>query len=503
MPEPALAGALLAWRRALGGRHVHTDLPTLTEYETATFPTRQRVVAVLRPVRAEQVAAALRIATQHRVAVHPISRGFNWGYGCRVPTRSHAAVLDLGGLCGIRRFSEALGHVHVEPGVTFAQLADYLSKRHSRRVAPAIGSSLQASVLGNALERGIGIGSFANRVESLCNLDVVLPTGERIRTGFGRLPRATSQDVQRLGVGPSLDGLFSQSGLGVVVGATVWLARRCAYQGTVRLTIEPRQLGQAIVALREIIGAEVIRGVVKLNNRYSVLMGMYASAVLREGFFPIPRPLVLRGSERWWSSTITVVGDDPSELRARLAYVKRRLANEVKQVETTTVRRSGRRVLPDDVSVEPVPSVMYWRAAPPLPSRLAPRRDGRGALFCCPAVPLEPRHIQRAVALVEKHFLAMSFEPYVTVNMMTERVAYIVSGIFYDRRSPGEDARAMRAHHRAFAACIKQGYYPYRMGNQTMDEMPALVDDSEPVIGRIRRALDPAGVLADNRYGLR
>src|SRR5688500_8486852 len=111
------APALRAWRRALGASAVVTDSGQLERYQTATFATTQRIWAVLRPTRVEQVQRVLRIAARYRVALYPISQGKNWGYGSRVPVTDGCAVLELSRLNRITEFDEALGYVRVEPGV--------------------------------------------------------------------------------------------------------------------------------------------------------------------------------------------------------------------------------------------------------------------------------------------------------------------------------------------------------------------------------------------------
>lgn len=47
-------------------------------------------------------------------------------------------------------------------------------------------------------------------------LEVVLPTGEVIRTGMGALPGNNSWQIFPYGFGPYSDGLFSQSNFGIV-----------------------------------------------------------------------------------------------------------------------------------------------------------------------------------------------------------------------------------------------------------------------------------------------
>lgn len=73
-----------------------------------------------------------------------------------------------------------------------------------------------------------------------CGMEIVLPTGELMRTGMGAMPqpRAAGEPAVRLdeepgnkcwqlfpyGFGPYNDGLFSQSNLGVVTKMGIWVS---------------------------------------------------------------------------------------------------------------------------------------------------------------------------------------------------------------------------------------------------------------------------------------
>src|SRR5258708_6482277 len=95
-PRPReTARAIREWTEALGADNVVTDAPSLAAAESATFATRQRVVAILRPKDRSEVQACVRVANATGVPVYPVSRGRNWGYGSRVPPVSNSAVLDL------------------------------------------------------------------------------------------------------------------------------------------------------------------------------------------------------------------------------------------------------------------------------------------------------------------------------------------------------------------------------------------------------------------------
>ncbi len=213
--------ALAAFAEAVGAAHVIADDAPLAAAGSATFATSQRVSAIVRAGSREEVQACLRVANQLRVPVYPVSRGKNWGFGSRVPVRDGSVLLDLGRMNRIVDFDEALAYVTVEPGVTFADLYAFLRERGSRLFASSTGGSPYASVVGNALERGDGSGPLGDRAAHACALEVVLPTGEVVHTGHDRFAGARTAPVFRWGVGASLDGLFSQSNLGVVTRMTI------------------------------------------------------------------------------------------------------------------------------------------------------------------------------------------------------------------------------------------------------------------------------------------
>lgn len=479
--------ALRAWRRALGARHVEADPAAIAAYERATFPTSQRVVAVIRPGSVAEVQRALAIASREGVRIHPVSRGFNWGYGSRVPREDGSAVLELSRLRRISALDDELGVVTVQAGVSFAELAAYLARRGSRRMLTVTGGSPHASVVANALERGIGFGVGGNRVETVCALEVVLATGERVRTGFARYPRARAARVHRAGLGPSLDGLFAQSNLGVTTSAALWLAPRPRWAGGIQVRIPHRALACALAIFRALLGGGTLRGVVKVANAEGTRMG---------GGPP------LRGRARPWICYLHVTGDDRAELAARLDHIARSLAArpalgverfEIVELAGFAGPYAG---IPGEGGL-----AVLAHGRPPAPPG-APIEPS-GVLFLCPAVPLRGAAVVEVVDLLAGHARAGGFAPYLTLNLMDERAVHVVFGVFYDRDAPGLDRRAMQTYRRAFDACIARGYYPYRLGIQSMNQLPRYADATGDVLARIRRALDPAGILGRGIYEAR
>ena len=155
----------------------------------------------MRPGNRDEVQSVVRIANRFRVPIYPFSTGKNWGYGSRVPV-TDGVLLDLGRLNRILDFDESLAYVTLEPGVTQRQLFAFLRDRGSRLWMDATGASPDCSIIGNTLERGFGHTPMGDHCSNVCGLEVVLPTGDCIDTGFARFPSARTGALSRWGIGP-------------------------------------------------------------------------------------------------------------------------------------------------------------------------------------------------------------------------------------------------------------------------------------------------------------
>jgi hypothetical protein len=142
----------------------------------------------------------------------------------------------------------------------------------------------------------------------------------------------------------------------------------------------------------------------------------------------------------------------------------------------------------------------YW-AKPSTPERdLDPDRDRCGVVWVCAALPLRGRDVARLATVVESVMPAHGFDPMLAVVAPTERCAYAVPSILYDRDEAGADARAKRCHDALLDAFAREQWLPHRLGVGAMERMAGWTDDSAAVLRRVRAALDPAAVVAPGRY---
>ena len=498
------AAAIAAWREALGAEHVVEGPPL-----RATFAADREVTALLSPGSVGEVQECLRIANRCGTPLHPVSAGRNWGYGSQLPPRTRCAVLHLGRLDKILDFNPEMAWVTVEPGVTFRQLHAFLVEKNATLFATTTGASPEASLIGNALERGDGRGPCGDRFAHLCNLQVVLPSGELIHTGFGRWPDALAANAGRWGLGPDLDGLFAQSGLGVVTRATIWLTPlpRCLHQGIWRIERD-EQLPAVVDALRGLRLRGALRSTVALWNDYKTLTLLRQFPwELTGGETPLSREWMATLREgAWygrWSGALAIYGASRAQADADRALVEEALQPVVNQIdfapplEPTAMATAVGPLLgvPDAQNVTSV----YWRKRTPPPSPLDPDRDGCGVMWCSVAVPLEGRAAKDAALRMEVTALAHGFEPLIAMIAPTERLLYLVASLVWDRDVPGDDQRAQACHDALLAEAIAHGAYPFRLGIHSMGAAPP-----DPAYARLlatlKDALDPGHILSPGRY---
>jgi 4-cresol dehydrogenase (hydroxylating) flavoprotein subunit len=178
--------------------------------------------AAVRPASVEEVRAIVKVANEFKIPLWVVSRGKNLGYGGAAPCVAGSVTLDLGRMNRILEVNEEFCYAVVEPGVTFFDLYEHIRARKMNMwlSVPALG---WGSVIGNALDRGVGYTPYGEHSNSICGMEVVLPDGEVIRTGMGALSLGKTWHMFKHGYGPTVDGLFLQSNFGIVTKAGMWL----------------------------------------------------------------------------------------------------------------------------------------------------------------------------------------------------------------------------------------------------------------------------------------
>ncbi|MFO1491876.1 MAG: FAD-binding oxidoreductase [Kiritimatiellia bacterium] len=519
-----LAAALDAWSAALGPSAV--SIPASPR--TAADGSQRRIPAVLSPSTTADVREVVRIAARFRTPVHPVSRGRNWGMGSALPPRDDTVVVDLARLDRIREINAGGLHAVLEPGVTQGALHRQL--RGTGLVFNVTGSSADSSILGNALERGVGY--FASRADSLTALEVVTGTGEILRTGFGAIEGARTAHLYRHGIGPSLDGLFAQSGFGIVTAAGFGLMRAWERPAafTLRLRDEARlaDLVDRFASLRE---DGVIRSVVHLAD---AVRGRITLAPLLAAQLPdheqdrVDSLLHHFGYDGW--GAVSGMGGPADVSRACARVLARRLSEFGRfQVFTPrTFRVAGRilsalgraglarrhhcllqavRPLAGLAWGEPTDETLggvFW----PVPGEQArwrgkdPDSSTAGLMYILPILPARGRVAVPAANHARAFLRSRGFEAAITLNLLDERSLEAVISIDFSRAEPGRAETARQAMNELEEWFLRAGFPPYRLGIDSASPLASVSPETRRVLAGLKNTFDPAGIISPGRYGL-
>ncbi|MBI3965625.1 MAG: FAD-binding oxidoreductase [Chloroflexi bacterium] len=529
-----LGAALEEWRRHLGSPFVITDQAALASAGTATYATSQRIPAILRPGSREDVQTCVRIANRYGVPLYPVSTGKNWGYGSTVPLTDGCVLVELTRLNRIVDFDEQLGYLTVEPGVTFQQAFDYLRRRSSKLLLSASGASPDASLIGQTVERGLGVGRLADRLASTCGFEVILPTGECVRTGFERFPSAAAAKVHRWGLGPHLDGLFTQSNLGIVTQMTFWLQPCPERIQVVYFGLNDEAGFDRLVdgLQRQAMHGLLTPALTLFNDfRFFAAQEQYPwEAVGGQPLRPNLLRLLIRQAAPFgvplgaWQGDVAFFAHSEDEARVHLQLLEHELRPlvdswtvvEASQPELLDLLKRGAEPAAVTGADSPLRGMLlrkylgvpqsgglrqlYWRKRVPAPADIDPHRDRCGVIWMSPVVPFASPHVRAAVDAVTIATLDAGFEPAITLQCVSERHVVLITSLHYDREIPGEDERAADWHRDLAGRLRESGYYPYRQSTLALAQSGEGSGAYEELLRTLKRALDPNDILAPGRY---
>lgn len=524
--------AIDEWRKAIGPDHVQVEASGLLAVSKATFATAQRIPAVIFPGSTAEVQACVRIANQYRVPIYPISKGKNWGYGSKVPVGDGNIVMDLGRMNRISDYDDALAYATVGPGVTQGQISEYLQKQGGRLFMAVSGGPRDSSLIGNTLERGVAKSVYGDRLAHVAGMEVVLPTGEVIRTGHARYPGSYLGPVSEWGVGPALNGLFSQSNLGIVTRMTFWLSPVPPFFQTLFFSVKnDSKLAAVVDALRRLrLGGMALP--VGLWNDYRMLATRSRYPFERTGgATPIPASVLAEEKRRLkiarWNGWGALYNQSREQGLADRRLITRALAGKVDNLLFLDDKRArqierfswiARLVLGRDPAIlvrlhressfkgfteDEFVSMAYWRKKGPIPAEMDADRDGCGTIWTYPSLPFEGQHTSQLVTITEDICLRHGFEPKIALLCVTARKINVAINPVYDRSVLGEDERAMACHHELIGALHKAGYLSSRLGIHSMDSLPEPDDDYGYFMMTMKQALDPNDILSPGRYDFR
>ena len=250
----------------VGAEHVSDKPAVLAAYLSRSIMGIEAVKpdVVVRPKYVEEVRKVLMLANEYRIPVTPMAGGLSGGFA--LPLIKPAGILlDLSRMNRILKVDPDARYMVVEPGVRNGPLWAYFRKNYPEYAPPIPdGAPPAATVVGDALERGFTIvtNKAGPAADLVLGLEVVLPTGEVVRTGSWALPGA--QPFYKWGLGPDFTGIFlgAQGTMGVVTKLAVKIFPHSEHKDILAFGFEnPQDMIEAtMMVLKQEVGVMVQGG---------------------------------------------------------------------------------------------------------------------------------------------------------------------------------------------------------------------------------------------------
>ncbi|KAF2457767.1 glycolate oxidase [Lineolata rhizophorae] len=472
--------------------------------------------AAVCPTSVEELQGVLKVSNKYKIPVWTFSLGKNLGYGGPAPRLNGSVALDLHRMNKIIEVNEKYSYAVVEPGVTFTELYKYCAK-NKLKVWPSVPSLGWGSVIGNTLDRGTGFTPTATHHQHICGLEAVLPDGDVVRTGQFAVSNSPSAHLSKFTFGPSIEGLFLQSSLGVVTKMGIWLhPQPQAYMSCVFDMPE----FEDVATIVDVFGALRRDGLLPSTVYVSNIVEWTAMLGRRDELWPHKSPIpdwkLRELGEKidlgYWSAKFGLYGPK-AVIQAHFDELKRIVAEKA---PTGRLRgdvfegKDGKLLEATDIPEEHggffvgVPSL--WSL--PMVGYRLPKQGGGGVgahIDYSPIVPSSGATVLEWVKTAKKICEKENFDLFCDF-FMHERHVIFVNMMTFDKTNPEHRRAVETIFHNLFKEGRKRGFSKYRSHVNYMDLVADLYDFNNHAyrrfVEKIKDSLDPNGILSPGKQGI-
>jgi 4-cresol dehydrogenase (hydroxylating) len=460
------------------------------------------------PQSVEEVQAIVRIANRYRIPLWPISTGRNLGYGGAAPRLSGTMVLDLKRMNRVLEVDEPLACALIEPGVSYFDFYRHLRERQYKLWLDCPDPGW-GSLIGNALEHGVGSTPMRDHFDCHCGMEVVLPSGELVRTGMGAMPGNRLWQAFKYGFGPHISPIFGQSSFGIVTKMGIWLLPEQEQVISYRITV-PRNadLEPFLDAMLYLVNSGIVDSSWQLGSPIrasmdpDILSALQANAADEE--------LERLGASKqlgYWSTRIRFYG--PVAVNAARWDCVRRLLAPIRGVSFEEGR--AYRFPMDTDRIEDDPADLFAKGGLGIPSLAIfsglARAGSQGHVFFSPIIPATAEEYRKAQAVFSKACAQLAMPPLHVIGGWSwfRRTLVLLLGLAVTRDIPSN--QVLRANYRRLVQiAAENGWSEYRTAPAFMDDVMRELSFNDHALRRlherIKDALDPNGILAPGKSGI-
>lgn len=453
-------------------------------YKPTTTGASRMLAGVIKPQTSLEIQGVIEASRQHKIKLYPISAGRNWGYSDSMPATDHNVIVDLSLMQGIRNYDPEMGTVTIEPGVTQQQLGDFLRAQGGLHVISVTGSSPEASIIGNYLERGFGLLPVMDHAYSIMSLRAIMGNGDLYQSPLLSCGAEKSASLFRWGVGPYTDGLFFQSSFGIVTEMTIRLARRAESTQVSFIEVgDENRLWHALPLLRELRESWPLETLqIKILNGYYTLASMgfkkddidaaggYQGALKRydvppytlmisvSGASALSRVMVNEIRHRFSFSRRLIVLNERLIKIGRLAapLLPAKMKHKISSAESLWSLLQGQ---PGTAMIGKIP---YFRMSNNANLQLDhPAQDRCGIIWFALSLPLTRKGIEDFQSLTAYAEKDCGFSPIVNYTNYNHVSCIGLLAVVFNQET--ETKLAQDCYQELMTRALGQGYFPYRL----------------------------------------
>ncbi|KAL8293539.1 hypothetical protein RQP46_000240 [Phenoliferia psychrophenolica] len=458
------------------------DLPTFT--------------AAIKKLRAQvghewvELNDIVKWANDTGIPLWPISIGRNLGYGGSAPRVAGSLIVHLG-----RRMDKVISVdpdtacCLLEPGVSYFSLYEHLNE-------VGLGEKLWVDVP----DLGGGSDHFAQH----CGMEIVMPTGEVVRTGMMAMSNSQTDQAFNYGFGPYIDGMFTQSNLGIVTKMGMWLMPSPGGCIPFMCTFPEHSDLEALVNIMRPLMVNR-----QLHNIPGLRLGLYDTATYqtREEAFPgmsgkpitpeMEKAMLKKRGAAAWYFYAAVYGPEHMA-RPHLEFLK----------SCFMVVPGAQFFLRENVSEDhylldrakvfagvPTFRELDWQKWIP----------NSGTMFFSPISPVDGKEALAQVDVCKARFDEYGFDLF-DVLYVGPRELHHICILLFDKTDPEQRRKAFKCIQVLIEDHAKLGYGEYRTHIALQDQVMETYNYNDSALLRLHEkmkdGLDPRGIMAPGRSGV-
>jgi 4-cresol dehydrogenase (hydroxylating) len=346
----------------------------------------------------------------------------------------------------------------------------------------------------------------------------LLADGTRFKTGFGNYPHPILEGLYPYGLGPSVDSLFFQSNLGLILQGAIKLQLRPESVFALSLSVSTEKLSDLVERLKFLRRNGSLQGIPHIANRERTVSTMIPLVQAERPSLSLAdaRELLERSLPGEWTVTMAVSGPK-AVAQVKLSEVKKKLKgmgfifshsfdrcswqSKVQNILLSIFASKDQKLI-----FNAAETLRGLHLGQPTNAGIQFLLDNKkvdhspeGFLLCTPLAPLAGASALIYNEIVKTHATKFDVRLAITLNIITEQILEAVISVHFDRKNLAERDRAHACVKEMTSAFSNLGFYPYRLN---IDQMCDVLGQSphHQVVKLIKTALDPKGIIAPGRY---